>query len=38
VFTHVLPTHTSAIEADSRAIQPFEPDLVGNVGRLAPRA
>jgi isopropylmalate/homocitrate/citramalate synthase len=38
VFAHVLPTHTSAMQADSRAIQPFEPAMVGNVGRLAPRA
>lgn len=38
VFAHVLPTHASAIEADTRAIQPFEPDLVGNVQRLSPRS
>jgi isopropylmalate/homocitrate/citramalate synthase len=37
VFTHVLPTHTAAMAADSRAIQPFEAELVGNLGRLAPR-
>jgi isopropylmalate/homocitrate/citramalate synthase len=37
VFTHVLPTHTAAMEADGRAIQPFEAELVGNRGRLTPR-
>ena len=37
VFAHVLPTHTAAMEADSRAIQPFEAELVGNRGRLVPR-
>jgi isopropylmalate/homocitrate/citramalate synthase len=37
VFAHVLPTHTAAMQADSRAIQPFEAELVGNRGRLAPR-
>ena len=37
VFAHVLPTHTSAIRRDSRSIQPFEPDLVGNIQRLAER-
>jgi homocitrate synthase NifV len=37
VFTHVLPTHTDAMKADRRAIQPYEAELVGNTGRLAPR-
>jgi isopropylmalate/homocitrate/citramalate synthase len=37
VFAHVLPTHTAAMEADGRAIQPFEAELVGNRGRLTPR-
>jgi isopropylmalate/homocitrate/citramalate synthase len=37
VFTHTLPTHVQAIEADSRSIQPFEPELVGNVLRIEPR-
>jgi isopropylmalate/homocitrate/citramalate synthase len=37
VFAHVLPTHVAAIEADRRSIQPFEPELVGNVQHLAPR-
>jgi isopropylmalate/homocitrate/citramalate synthase len=37
VFTHTLPTHVQAIEADSRSIQPFEPELVGNVQRLEAR-
>jgi isopropylmalate/homocitrate/citramalate synthase len=37
VFAHVLPTHTAAMKADSRAIQPYEAELVGNTGRLAPR-
>jgi isopropylmalate/homocitrate/citramalate synthase len=37
VFAHVLPTHTAVMESDRRAIQPFEAELVGNVGRLAPR-
>jgi isopropylmalate/homocitrate/citramalate synthase len=37
VFAHTLPTHVSAIEADSRSIQPFEPELVGNVQRLGTR-
>jgi isopropylmalate/homocitrate/citramalate synthase len=34
VFSHVLPTHTSAMRLDGRAIQPFEAALVGNLGRL----
>lgn len=38
VFAHVLPTHTAAMEADSRAIQPFEAEVVGNRGRLRPRS
>jgi isopropylmalate/homocitrate/citramalate synthase len=37
VFVHTLPTHKSAMEADSRAIQAFEPDLVGNTQRLGER-
>lgn len=38
VFAHVLPTHVAAMERDSRAIQPFEAEIVGNVGRLQARA
>jgi isopropylmalate/homocitrate/citramalate synthase len=37
VFTHTLPTHVEAIQADSRSIQPFEPELVGNVQRIEAR-
>jgi isopropylmalate/homocitrate/citramalate synthase len=37
VFAHVLSTHAAAMEADSRALQPFEAELVGNLGRLMPR-
>jgi len=37
VFAHVLPTHISAIRRDSRSIQPFEPELVGNKQRFAER-
>lgn len=37
VFTHTLPTHVRAIEADNRSIQPFEPEAVGNVQRVALR-
>ncbi len=37
VFVHTLPTHRAAIERDSRSIQPFEPQLVGNVSRLEDR-
>jgi homocitrate synthase NifV len=37
VFAHTLPTHVAAIRADSRSIQPFEPDLVGNVQRTGER-
>jgi methanogen homocitrate synthase len=37
VFVHTLPTHKSAMEADSRAIQAFEPDIVGNTQRLEAR-
>ena len=36
-FVHTLPTHRSAIEADSRSIQAFEPELVGNAQRLESR-
>jgi isopropylmalate/homocitrate/citramalate synthase len=38
VFAHVLPTHVAAMERDPRAIQPFEAEIVGNVGRLRTRA
>jgi isopropylmalate/homocitrate/citramalate synthase len=38
VFAHVLPTHVEAIRRDPRSIQPYEPELVGNRGRTAPRA
>lgn len=34
VFAHVLPTHVAAMRGDVRAIQAFEPGLVGNVQRL----
>ena len=34
VFSHVLPTHVSAMQVDPRAIQPFEPAVVGNTQRL----
>jgi isopropylmalate/homocitrate/citramalate synthase len=37
VFVHTLPTHTSAMQADSRAIQAFEPEIVGNTQRLEAR-
>ena len=37
VFAHTLPTHRAAIERDSRSIQPFEPELVGNITRLGER-
>ncbi len=37
VFAHTLPTHVAAIEADARAIQPFEPELVGNRQRIDAR-
>jgi isopropylmalate/homocitrate/citramalate synthase len=37
VFVHTLPTHRAAIERDGRSIQAFEPELVGNVGRLEDR-
>jgi isopropylmalate/homocitrate/citramalate synthase len=37
VFVHTLPTHKAAIEADSRSIQAFEPELVGNTQRLEAR-
>jgi isopropylmalate/homocitrate/citramalate synthase len=37
VFVHSLPTHVQAIEADSRSIQPFEPELVGNTQRIEDR-
>ena len=37
VFVHTLPTHIQAIELDSRSIQPFEPELVGNQQRIEPR-
>ena len=37
VFVHTLPTHVKAIEADSRSIQPFEPELVGNRQRIEVR-
>jgi len=37
VFVHTLPTHQSAMKADSRAIQAFEPELVGNTQRLERR-
>jgi len=33
-FAHVLPTHVAAMKADPRAIQPYEPELVGNTGRI----
>ena len=38
VFAHVLPTHVEAIRRDPRSIQPYEPELVGNVQRIAKRA
>jgi isopropylmalate/homocitrate/citramalate synthase len=38
VFAHVLPTHVAAMERDPRAIQPYEAEIVGNVGRLQARA
>ena len=34
VFSHSLPTHVAAMRRDGRAIQPFEAELVGNVGML----
>lgn len=37
VFVHTLPTHKAAIELDSRAIQAFEPQIVGNTQRLEDR-
>lgn len=37
VFVHTLPTHRAAIEKDSRSIQAFEPELVGNTQRLEDR-
>ena len=37
VFVHTLPTHVAAIEKDSRSIQSFEPELVGNVQRIEAR-
>jgi homocitrate synthase NifV len=37
VFVHTLPTHRAAIEKDSRSIQAFEPELVGNAQRLGNR-
>jgi isopropylmalate/homocitrate/citramalate synthase len=37
VFVHTLPTHRAAVEKDSRSIQAFEPELVGNRQRLADR-
>jgi isopropylmalate/homocitrate/citramalate synthase len=37
VFVHTLPTHREAISRDSRSIQAFEPELVGNVGRQEDR-
>ncbi len=37
VFVHTLPTHKAAIERDSRAIQAFEPGIVGNRQRLEDR-
>ena len=37
VFVHTLPTHRAAIEQDSRSIQAFEPELVGNTQRLEDR-
>lgn len=37
VFAHSLPTHVQAIAVDRRSIQPFEPELVGNVQRIGPR-
>ena len=36
-FVHTLPTHKSAIAADPRSIQGFEPELVGNLQRLESR-
>lgn len=36
-FAHVLPTHVEAMRRDRRAIQPYEPELVGNEQRLGPR-
>jgi len=36
-FVHTLPTHKAAIQADSRSIQAFEPEVVGNVQRLEER-
>lgn len=29
-FAHVLPTHVEAMRRDPRAIQPYEPEIVGN--------
>ena len=37
VFAHTLPTHVEAMRRDPRAIQPFEPEIVGNLQRIAPR-
>ena len=37
VFAHTLPTHVAAVEADARAIQPFEPEVVGNRQRFDAR-
>ncbi len=33
-FAHVLPTHVEVMRRDSRAIQPYEPEIVGNTGRV----
>ena len=36
-FVHTLPTHREAISRDSRSIQAFEPELVGNLERQEDR-
>jgi isopropylmalate/homocitrate/citramalate synthase len=36
-FVHTLPTHREAISRDSRSIQAFEPEIVGNVERQEDR-
>ena len=33
-FAHVLPTHVEAMKRDARAIQSYEPELVGNVNSV----
>lgn len=37
-FAHVLPTHVEVMKKDPRAIQPYEAEVVGNVGRVGEAA